>query len=278
MTTNLTSTNATVGAVRVEPANPGWGGVRQVSFLVLLLCALAVAGCANNEESAEEAFINDIAEAYETAQNAIRVGNYRRGIQIFEALQARFPFSDFAKQIQLELMFGYYKNGSQLQAIDAADTFMRENPTHESIDYALYIKALAYYEGDPGLLERIFRKDMTNRPPKEADLAYSTLRRLVERYPASDYAEDAEQRMLYLKNRLADYENSVADYYLRLRAYVAALNRAKDALERYNGAPGNQQSLEIMIEAYEALGMADLAADTRRVLDTSFPNSASLKQ
>ena len=60
-----------------------------------------------------------------------------------------FPFSDFAKQIQLELMFAYYKSGAQAQAIDAADTFMRENPTHESIDYALYIKALAYYETIP---------------------------------------------------------------------------------------------------------------------------------
>ena len=82
---------------------------------------------------------------------------------------------------------------------------------------------------------------MSNRPPKEADLAYSTLRRLVERYPASEYAPDAEQRMLYLKNRLADYENSVADYYLRREAYVAALNRAKDALERYNGATGQRR-------------------------------------
>lgn len=244
------------------------------SFVVLIVCTLAglVAGCAGNDETAEEAYINDIAEAYDTAQSAVRSGNYRRGIQIFEALQARFPFSDFAKQIQLELMFAYHKNGSQEQAIDAADTFMRENPTHDKIDYALYIKALAYYEKDPGMLERLFRKDLTNRPPKEADLAYSTLRRLVERYPASEYAGDAEQRMIHLKNRLADYENSVADFYLRLQAYVAALKRAQDSLERYNGAPGNQDSLDIMIKAYEGLGMSELAADTRRVRENSFPN------
>lgn len=240
--------------------------------LVAMLLAALVAGCASNDETAEEAYINDIAEAYDTAQSSVRNGNYRRGIQIFEALQARFPFSDFAKQIQLELMYAYHKNGSQEQAIDAADTFMRENPTHERLDYALYIKALAYYEKDPGMLERLFRKDLTNRPPKEADLAYSTLRRLVERYPASEYAPDAEQRMVHLKNRLADYENSVADFYLRLNAYVAALKRAQDSLERYNGAPGNQESLEIMIKAYEGLGMSELAADTRRVRDKSFPN------
>lgn len=239
---------------------------------LLLLSWLALAGCASNDESEEDAFIADIVEAYETAQKAVRAGNYRRGIQIFEALQARFPFSDLAKEIQLELIFAYYKNGSQEQSIEAADTFMRENPTHDKLDYALYIKALAYYEKDPGFLERLFRKDLTNRPPKEADLAYSTLRRLVERYPASPYAPDAEQRMLHLKNRLASYENSVADYYLRRGAYVAALNRAKDSLERYNGAPGNEESLRIMIDAYEGLGMQELAADTRRVREHSFPN------
>ena len=249
-----------------------WPSIRQLTLLASLALLAVVAGCSNNQESAEEAFIQDIAEAYETAQRAIRAGNYRRGIQIFEALQARFPFSDLAKQVQLELMFAYYRNGSQEQAVDTADTFMRENPTHDRIDYALYIKGLAYYESGPGLLERVFRKDMSNRPPKEADLAYSTLRRLVERYPASEYAPDAEQRIVHLKNRLSVYENSVADFYLRNRQYVAALNRAKDSLERYNGAPGNKESLEIMIEAYESLGMMDLAADARRVHQENYPN------
>lgn len=250
---------------------------RYTLLLLAAFCLGSFQGCASNDENAQDAFINDVVDAYETAQAAVRGGNYRRGIQIFEALQARFPFSDLAKEIQLELMYAYHKNGSQEQAIEAADTFMRENPTHEKIDYALYIKALAFYEKEPGVLERLFRKDLTNRPPKEADLAYSSLRRLVERYPASEYAADAEQRMLYLKNRLADYENSVADFYLRREAFVAALNRAKDALERFNGAPGNEESLRIMIEAYEGLGMLELANDTRRVLDRTFPTSSAAR-
>jgi len=251
-------------ALRLIPLKP---------LLLATVVAVALAGCANNEESAEDAFINDIAEAYETAQSAVRGGNYRRGIQIFEALQARFPFSDFAKQVQLELIYAYHKNGSEEQAIDAADTFIRENPTDENIDYALYIKGLAYFEQGPGLLERVFRKELTNRPPQEADQAYSTFRRLIDRYPASKYAPDAEQRLVYLKNRLSEYENTVADYYLRRGAYVAALNRAKDSLERYNGAPSNAEALDIMAAAYEGLGMVELAADTRRIRESNFPDS-----
>ena len=238
-------------------------------ILLAAVCGL-LAACASNEE--EQTEIQNITSAYEEAKDSISRNNFRRGIQIFEAIQARYPFSDLSRQIQLELMYAYYKSGQREQAIDAADTFMRENPIHPRVDYALYIKALSFFESEAGFLERRFKKDITERPPKDVDQAYSALRRLVERYPASQYAPDAEQRMVFLKNRLAAYENHVADYYLRRGAYVAALNRAKSALEEYNGAEGNARSLEIMAEAYEELGMADLAADTRRVLALNFPD------
>ena len=239
--------------------------------ILAAVIALA-AGCAGNDE--QETMVNDITEAYTTAKNSVERGNYGRGIQIFEAIQARYPFSELSRQLQLDLMYAYYKAGQTEQAVETADTFMRENPIHERVDYALYIKGLAYFEDEAGFLERRFNKDVTERPPADVEEAYSSFRRLVERYPASQYAPDAEQRMVFLKNRLADYENHVADYYLRRGAYVAALNRAKASLEQFNGATGNARSLEIMAEAYDELGMADLAADTRRVLAENFPNES----
>ncbi len=240
-------------------------------FLIVIISAAFVA-CAGNEEQQTE--IQSITEAYEEAKLSIARKNYRRGIQIFEVIQARYPFSDLSRQIQLELMYAYYKSGQKEQAVETADTFMRENPIHPRVDYALYIKGLSYFEGSPGILERLFRKDTSQRPPKDIERSYASLRRLVERFPASEYAPDAEQRMLYIKNRLAEYENHVADYYLRRGAYVAALNRAMAALEQYNGAEGNVQSLQIMAEAYDKLGMAELAADTRKVLAANFPNES----
>ncbi|MEM9403115.1 MAG: outer membrane protein assembly factor BamD [Pseudomonadota bacterium] len=237
----------------------------------LLLAALALSACASNDEP--RTAIQDLQEGYEAAQEAALRGNHRRAIQIYELIQARYPFSELAKQVQLELMYSYFKSGQRELAIEAADTFMRENPIDTQVDYALYIKSLAYFEGDPGILERVFNRDVNSRPPRDAQLAYSTLRRLVERYPASDYAPDARQRIVYLKNRLCAYENSVADFYLRRGAYVAALNRAKNALEEYNGADTTQQSLEIMAAAYDQLGMTKLAADTRQILAANFPGS-----
>ena len=246
--------------------------MKQVRPLLMLVLGLTLAACAGNDEQQSE--IQNITDAYEKAQTYVAGGNYRRGIQIFEAIQARYPFSDLSRQIQLELMYAYYKSGKPEQAVDAADTFIRENPIHPQVDYALYVKGLAYFESDPGLLERWFNKDTTKRPPKQIEPSYASFRRLVERFPASQYAPDAEQRMIYIKNRLADYENHVADYYIRRGAYVAALNRARAALEQFNGAEGNALSLQLMAEAYEKLGMTDLAADTRRVLEENFPNES----
>jgi outer membrane protein assembly factor BamD len=235
---------------------------------IAILCSTLLA-CAGKDEARTE--IQNVTEAYDNAKEAVQRGNYRKGIQIFEAIQARFPFSDLSRQIQLELLHAYFQSGQREQAIDTADTFIRENPIHPRVDYALYMKGLSYYEPDAGFLDRWFKRDITARPPVEVDLAYSTLRRLVDRYPSSEYAADAQQRLLAIKERMSTYENHVADYYLRRGAYVAAANRAKSALEAYNGAKGNETSLRIMVKAYENLGMMDLAADAQRVLDANFP-------
>ena len=248
--------------------------VYQSKLISLLLITLVLFGCANNEETAEEAYINDVVRAYETAQAAVVAGNYRRAIGLFETIQSRFPFSELSNQIQMELMYAYYKSGAKEETIDQTEAFIRENPTSPNIDYALYIQALAHFEDQPDFLERTFNKNMNMRPPLDVEKSFSILERLVTRYPASEYAADAELRMVFLKNRLASYENIVADYYIRSGAYVAALNRAKDALERYNGIPSNKESLEIMLEAYEKLGMNELANDTRSVLNQNYSDKS----
>jgi len=242
---------------------------RSLRPLSIMIVACTITACGGGPDERTE--VQNLTEAYELAQTSVQRKNYTKGIQIFEAIQARYPFSDLSRQIQLELLHAYYQRGDKEQAIDAADTFIQENPIHPRVDYALYIKALAFFEDDAGALERWFRRDVTKRPPEDVDLAYATLRRLLERYPNSEYAPDAEQRMIAIKNRMSAYENHVADYYLRRGAYVAAVNRAKTALEEYNGTPANEESLRIMIDAYDALGMTDLAADARKVMAANFP-------
>jgi outer membrane protein assembly factor BamD len=239
--------------------------------LLLAALALGLVSCGGRDSVIQDAGPEAI---YERGSELLEASNYPAAIQYFRLLEARYPFSNVTRQAQLDLIYLYYRSRQPEAAIDAAQEFERENPTHPRVDYTLYMRGLVYFDEAPNVLERLFRVDMTTRPPKDTLRSFQMFQELLRRFPDSPYAEDAQKRMVFLRNRLAEYENHVARYYVRRGAYVAAVNRAEYAIEHYPGAPQLEESLRIMIEAYELLGMNDLAADAERVLQRSFGEDA----
>lgn len=246
-----------------------------VGLALLALAAIVVLGLTSCGGRNERDTKSGADKLFEHARESLDSGNYRNAIANYEALVARFPFSNQAKQAQLDLIYAYLKNGEKESAIDAATQFERENPTHPRVDYALYMRGLANFHGQRSMFNRVFRMDPTRRPPVGAQESFSAFSQLLQRFPNSRYAADARQRMVFLRNRLAEHENHIARYYLERGAYLAALNRAKVAMESYDGAPAVAESLRIMVDAYRALGMNDLAESTREVLAASFPTAAT---
>jgi outer membrane protein assembly factor BamD len=245
-------------------------------FMVLTtIAALATAGCGGDDTQEQ---VGNPDRLYELAKRASDSGNYRNAIAYYEQLEARFPFSNAARQGQLDLMYAYYKNREPESAIDQADQFIQENPAHPRVDYAYYIKGLVQFERNPNFLERWFNADLSQRPPIDARKSFQAFQTLIERFPSSEYAEDARQRMIFLRNRLASYEVYVADYYLNRGAYVGAINRAKFTIENYDGSPQIPQALQIMADAYRKLGMTDLAAESERVLKENYTNADTVGQ
>ncbi len=240
------------------------------SKIILLAVALvtALAGCGNRRDQVVQS--SGPEELYERGTESMASGNYPTALAYYQQLEARYPFSNVTRQAQLDMIYVYFRARQPESAIDAAEEFERENPTHPRVDYCLYMKGLIYFDQAPNFLERIFRVDMSERPPRDTLLAFTTFQELIRRFPESEYIPDARQRMIFLRNRLAEYENFVAQYYIDREAYVAAINRAKYALEHYPGAPAIQDSLFILAQAYSLLGMPDLAADARRVFDMNF--------
>lgn len=234
-----------------------------------------LSGCAGDNERDMKSGADQL---FERARASMESGNYRNAINYYEALEARFPFSNQTKQSQLDLIYSYYKNGERESAVDAAMQFERENPTHPRVDYALYMRGLATFSGQKNVVHRLFRVDLAKRPPEGARESYSAFSQLVQRYPTSPYAADARQRMIFLRNRLAEHENHVARYYYQRGAYLAALNRAKGVIQNYDGAPAVADALRIVIDSYSALGMNDLADGARTVLAESFPKDAVAQQ
>lgn len=254
----------------LSPAPSRARALGRATLLALLGAALLVGGCKalrhkDTQNVSPEA-------AYTRAAKLMHDGAYGAAIKQFEALTARYPFSDAARQGRIDLIYAYYRQHEKESAVDAADTFIRENPTHPRIDYAYYVKGLVYFERDPNFLERWFKVDLSQRPPQDLRKSYDAFSRVVTQYPQSDYAADARQRMVYLRNRLADYEIHVARYYMRRGAYVAAIARARFLMENYDGAPSTRDALEITVEAYRRLGMADMADDAGKVLAANFPD------
>jgi outer membrane protein assembly factor BamD len=234
---------------------------------VALACAalaLALSGCRTNREDDDPA--RSAPEVvYQQARRSLDGQDFQNAIRIYEALVARYPFSMEARQSRLDLIYAYYKARESESAIDAADTFIRENPTHPRVDYAWYVKGLVDFERQPNSVERLLKVDLDKRPPQTASRAFASFRRVVEEFPKSEYAHDARRRMIHLRNRLADYQIYVARHYMERGAWIAAAQRGRETIEQYDGAPAVREALEIMIESYERLGMADLAEQTRQV-------------
>jgi outer membrane protein assembly factor BamD len=237
-------------------------------LLVVIGIAMLAAGCRSHRGDDAKSGPEVI---YARAQKAIRNSSYAEAIKQLEALQSRFPFSEPARQSQLDLIYAYYKNRQVDPAIDAADTFIRENPTNPRVDYAYYMKGLVYFERQSNWLERKFNVDLSQRPPVNARKSFESFQQLIEKYPHSPYIGDSRQRMVFLRNRLADFELHVALYYMRRGAYVGAINRARYCVENYDGAPAVKGSLKVLVDAYRDLHMTDLAANAESVYANNYP-------
>jgi len=242
--------------------------------VLVACCALAAAGCGYKERAAENL---QPERMYEKAHKLLMGGDYRGAVRYYEALDARYPFSDEARQSRLDIIYAYYRSREQESAIDAADQFIRENPTHPRVDYAMYLRGLIYFERSPNFLERWFNTDLEQRPPQDVRRAFDAFDQLIKQHPQSIYARDARQRMIYLRNRLADYEVYVAEHYLKRQAWVAAVDRSRYCIENYDGAPATRQALEIMISAYQGLGLNDLAERSQEVFALNYPNTKPVK-
>ncbi len=246
------------------------------SLLLLPLFALMlIAGCASDRGRDQQRLARLLPSVlYERGKQAVRAADFQEAVDVFGALTARYPFTPEARQARLDIIHAYYRLGEKESAKDAAETFIRENPAHPRVDYAWYLKGLIDFEREPYAPERWLRVDLSARVPKTAADAFESLRTLVTRFPQSPYAPDARVRMIFLRNRLANYEMQIARHYAERGAWVAAAQRASQTIEQYDGAPVVADALRLMIRCYRQLDYKELAANTEKVFRENYPNEA----
>ncbi|MBY0474273.1 MAG: outer membrane protein assembly factor BamD [Nitrosomonas sp.] len=247
-----------------------------------LFLVLGLSACGLLSDRTDDQTDWSVNKFYSEAREKLNDGSYAAAIKLYETLESRYPYGRIAQQAQLEIAYAHYKNDEPASAIAAADRFIKLHPNHANVDYAYYIKGLANFNEGWGmlgfLLKGPFKQDMSERDPKASYESFEVFKELVARFPESKYAADSRQRMAYLLNLLAMGEIHTARYYMKRKAYIAAANRAQNAVKEYPPTPATEEALYIMIRAYEALEMYDLRDDAERVMRINFPNSIFLAE
>jgi outer membrane protein assembly factor BamD len=245
-----------------------------LAFAVLVTL---LAGCSSNEEvDLPQGANSSEYELYQEAQRYLRNKNFELAVQALQLLESRFPFGRYAEQAQLELIYAHYSNFEHEAAIEAADRFIRLHPQHPNVDYAYYMKGLAAYTQNEGLLDRWLPRDITKRDTSYAREAFAEFSQLLARFPDSPYAPDARARMVHLRNLLARSEINVANYYFKRGAYVAAVNRGRYVVENFPQTPAVADGLAVMVQGYILLGLDELAQDSLDVLVLNYPGHPSV--
>jgi len=235
---------------------------------------ITLVGCSSSEEVEIDKVPDKSAQALFTdARDALDAGLYKKAIQILSAIDSRFPFGPISHQVQLDLIYGYYKSGDSAQGIALAERFLRLNPNHANIDYVYYMRALINLSTEENLFQDLVGIDRSDRDPTGSRDAFNDLKTIISDYPQSKYAADARKRMIAIKSRLAKYELAVARFYLKRDAFASAANRGRYIVEYFSPSAEVEQALEIMIECYDKMGLDELKNNAKQVLAANYPNN-----
>ena len=250
-------------------------GLSTLPATLFLLVGLVLSGCSSTPKDPTAGWSPE--KIYQEARDEVSAGAWDKAIKLYEKLEGRAAGTLLAQQAQIDKAYAQYRTSEKVQAIATLDRFIRLHPTSPAMDYALYLKGLVNFNDNLGLFSSLINQDLSERDQKAAKESYESFQELSSRFPESKYTPDARQRMTYIVNSLAGYEVHVARFYARRGAHVAAINRAQQAINDYQGVPASEEALAILVYSYGELGMTQLRDDARRVLEKNFPGSVFLK-
>lgn len=247
----------------------------KVTMLALSLgLATALVGCSSNPKkevidtgpkSSEQIY-------FDKAQKALDRGQYGDAAKSLEAIDTYYPTGNYAQQAQLELLYAKFKQKDYEGTIALADRFIRLNPQHPNADYAYYIRGVANMELNYDNLLRYTSLKQSHRDVGYLKVAYQNFVDFIRRYPSSQYAVDAAQRMKFIGQELAESEMNAARFNIKRKAWLAAVERAQWVVEHYPQAPQTPEALATMAYGYEQLGDKATAQQYINVLKLNYPH------
>ncbi len=233
--------------------------IRLAAALVLSLGALAA--CSGEKE---EAYVEKpVEELYNNAVNAMSTGNYKRAARLFDEVERQHPYSVWATRALLQAAYAHYQANKYDDAIVALDRFIQLNPSNRDVGYAYYLKALCNYEQITDVA----------RDARMTELSLQSLQEVVRRFPESSFARDARVKIDLTYDHLAGKEMEVGRFYLSRGQWLAAINRFRTVVDKYQTTSHVPEALHRLVEGYMALGLVDEARRSAAVLGHNYPGS-----
>ncbi|AIN47105.1 putative component of the lipoprotein assembly complex (forms a complex with YaeT, YfgL, and NlpB) [Candidatus Palibaumannia cicadellinicola] len=229
-----------------------------------------------NCSSNTNAVFNHIpSEVYTSARQKLQDGYYKEAIKELEILDNYYTLGTYTQQIQLDLIYTYYKLYELKMSQIIINRFLHTNPNHPNIDYVLYIRGLINMVLDESALPKLLFVGFNNseQNPEYAHAAFRDFYQLIYYYPYSQYAIDAKKHFIYLKDRLAKYELSVVKYYHKRGAYIAVVNRVEQMLRHFPDTNSTYQALPYMENAYQQLQLNGQAEKVANIIRNFFSSN-----
>lgn len=247
---------------------------------VLLMCVmgLLLTSCASDKEPFTKYKNKSAAQIFTQAEKHLANKDYRSAVKGLEALDGLYPFGAYSQQGQSDAIYAYYKDGSPALALATAQRYIRLYPRASHVDYAYYMQGVINFNMGGGWLQNRLGLDRSSRDISNFDAAFSSFALLVERYPRSVYAYDAYQRMLFIRNIIANHEYEIAQFYWQRHAYVAAANRASFIVQHFQGAIDVVPAWGMLVRANRCLGLPVQATQNMRILAYNYSGSETYQR
>ena len=230
---------------------------------ILLISLLLLGACAH------EVNLDDLQaeEIYTHAYKYFQETDYEKAAEAFDKIEQQYPYSEWAERAQIMMAYSQYKQNEYTDAIMTLDRFLQLHPGNKNASYALYLKALCYFEqmSDP-----LREQEMSQK-------ADDTFRELLARFPNSVYAKDAKAKLEMIQNTLAGKELAVGRYYQQHEDYIAAMNRFQAVLVEYPKSNQVEEALYRLAACYRALGLTHQAGEVFQELKAKYPKSEWIK-
>lgn len=238
------------------------------SALFVAVSAVTLSGCMSGKDTDIDALaLASQTEPADVLYNQglanLEGGRLGEASKKFEAIDRQHPYSEYARKALVMRAFASYRSGDYDEAVQSARRYLSLYPGSEDAAYAQYIIGLAYYRQIP---------DVT-RDQTETARAAAAMQEVINRYPDSEYAPDARDKIRMARDQLAGKEMQVGRYYLERREYIAAINRFKNVVDTYPTTRHVEEALARLTEAYYAMGLTQEAQASASVLGQNFPES-----